>query len=262
MIDAGACSALKKPLSRDSFRAIILTKLNKELRGSRKSGGRQFDENMAVSAPADMNRNCIKSFLFWLVVCLLAPLSIQAGEGDQAPTYSFTEQELDDLLAPIALYPDPLLAEMLPASTYPTEIADAAAWLESGGETSKIDEQSWDESVKAVAHYPEILALMDEDMDWTASLGDAFLNQPEDVTRSIQRLRAQARAAGNLVSTNEQRVNIEDDYIQIVPAEPEYIYVPEYAPSDVYTGGAGPRRRAFNYLWPYSYGRGLAGHGL
>ena len=94
-----------------------------------------------------------------------------------------TEQELDNLLAPIALYPDPLLAQMLPASTYPAEIADAADWLNSGGSISGIDWQNWDESVKAIAHYPNILKMMADNMDWTADLGDAFLNQPEDVAR-------------------------------------------------------------------------------
>jgi len=180
------------------------------------------------------NRNRLKGILRVLVVCLAAPLSVQALEGELPQTNLFTDQELDNLLAPIALYPDPLLAEMLPASTYPTEIAAAAAWLQNGGDISGIDGENWDESVRAVAHYPEILATMTDDMDWTANLGDAFLNQPEDVTRAIQRLRARARAEGNLMSTGEQSVIVEDDSIAIIPAEPEYIGVPEYDPSVVY----------------------------
>ena len=189
---------------------------------------------MEKLAPMHTNRKCLKSLLLVLVVCLSAPLSAQASEGDSSQTYLFTDQELDNLLAPIALYPDPLLAEMLPASTYPAEIADAAAWLRSGGDISGIEGQNWDESVKAIAHYPEILATMTDDMDWTANLGDAFLNQPEDVMRAIQRLRARARAEGNLMSTSEQSVVIEDDSIEIIPAEPEYVDVPEYDPSAVY----------------------------
>lgn len=180
------------------------------------------------------NINCLKSLLFVLAMCLSASLSVQASEDDLSQTYVFTDQELDNLLAPIALYPDPLLAEMLPASTYPTEIAEAAAWLQSGGDISGIDGQNWDESVKAVAHYPEILTTMADDIDWTADLGDAFLSQPEDVTRAVQRLRARARAEGNLLSTDEQSVVVEDDSIEIIPAEPEYIAVPEYDPSVVY----------------------------
>ncbi|HUI66897.1 MAG TPA: DUF3300 domain-containing protein [Nitrospirota bacterium] len=183
-----------------------------------------------------MIRTCIKGFLLVFIVCLQALLSIQARAEDPALTYSvsFTDDELDNLLAPIALYPDPLLAQILPASTYPTEVADADAWLKSGGDVSRIDEQDWAESVRAIAHYPSILQMMAENMDWTANLGDAFLNQPEDVTSSIQRLRWRARAVGNLVSNADQSVIIEGDYIQIVPAQPQYMYVPQYDASVVY----------------------------
>jgi hypothetical protein len=177
--------------------------------------------------------------LFALFVCISMFLSFQAHAQDTDLTYSvsFTDQELDDLLAPIALYPDPLLAQMLPASTYPTEVADAAAWINTGGDISIVDEQNWAESVKAIAHYPSILQMMASNMDWTANLGDAFLNQPEDVANSIQRLRWRARSVGNLVSNSEQSVIIEGDYIQIVPAQPQYVYVPQYDPSIVYVEG-------------------------
>jgi hypothetical protein len=183
-----------------------------------------------------LNRTFIKGFLLLLIICLSAFPSIQAQADDEDLIYSisFTEDELDYLFAPIALYPDPLLAQMLPASTYPTEVADADAWINSGGNVSDIDEQMWDESVRAIAHYPDILKMMAENMDWTANVGDAFLNQPEEVASSIQRLRWRARAVGNLVSNNEQSVIIEGDYIQIVPAQPQYVYVPQYEPSVVY----------------------------
>jgi len=183
-----------------------------------------------------MIRTFIKGFLLVFIVCLLALLSIQAWAEDQDLIYSvfFTDQELDDLLAPIALYPDPLLAQILPASTYPSEVADAGAWLNRGGDVSRIEEQDWAESVRAIAHYPNILQMMAGNMDWTANLGDAFLNQPEEVTNSIQRLRWRARAVGNLVSNAEQSVIIEGDYIRIVPAQPQYIYVPQYDTSVVY----------------------------
>jgi hypothetical protein len=87
---------------------------------------------------------------------------------------------------------------LLPASAYPAEIADAAAWLRSGPDPSRIDDQNWDEVVKAIAHYPDILSMMADNINWTADIGDAFLNQPEDVARSIKRLRWQARNTGNL----------------------------------------------------------------
>jgi hypothetical protein len=163
---------------------------------------------------------------------------------------SFTDQELDDLFAPIALYPDPLLAQMLPASTYPAEVADAMAWLDSGGDVLNIDGQNWDESVKAIVRYPNILQMMAGNMDWTANLGDAFLNQPEDVTNSIQRLRWQARAVGNLVSNNEQSVIIEGDYIRIDPAVPQYVYVPQYDPSVIYVEEYAPGGPPFIMFGP------------
>ncbi len=183
-----------------------------------------------------MKRTFIKGFLLVCIVCLSALLSIHAWAEDTDLTYSvsFTDQELDDLLAPIALYPDPLLAQILPASTYPAEVADADAWLNSGGDVSRIDEQVWAESVRAIARYPDILQMMAENMDWTANLGDAFLNQPEEVTNSIQRLRWRARAVGSLVSNAEQSVIVEGDYILIVPAQPQYLYVPQYDTSVVY----------------------------
>jgi len=199
-----------------------------------------------------MNKTCIKGFLCVLVVCLSFLLSM-AQTSNPPPTYLLTDQELDDLLAPIALYPDPLLAQMLPASTYPAEVADAAVWLKSGGDPSSIDVQNWDENVKAIAHYPNILNMMADNMDWTANLGDAFLNQPEDMTRSIQRLRWRAKDLGNLVNTDQQNVIIEGDYIQIVPAQPQYIYVPQYNPSVIYV------QRWTPGIFPFiTFGPGLA----
>jgi len=200
-----------------------------------------------------MNRTCIKGFLFIFVMCLSALLSIQAGEGATSPTYSITDQELDGVLAPIALYPDPLLAELLPASTYPAEIADAAAWLRSGQNPARIDDQNWDEAVRAIARYPDILNMMADNINWTADLGDAFLNQPENVARSIQRLRWQARNAGNLQNTSQQTIMLDGDYIQIIPAQPQYIYVPRYDPSVIYIRRWSPGGSPF-----MTFGLGLA----
>jgi hypothetical protein len=186
-----------------------------------------------------MNRQGIKGFLRVFVASLLVLLSTQAMAADPffPFTPSFEEQELDNLLAPIALYPDPLLAQMLPASTYPAEIAEAADWLRRGGTISGIDWQNWDESVKAIAHYPNVLKMMADNIDWTADLGDVFLNQPENVANSIQRLRWQARRAGNLESTSQHTVIVMENYIEIIPAQPQYMYVPQYDPSIVYVHG-------------------------
>lgn len=202
-----------------------------------------------------MNRKSIKGFLRVFVVSFLVLLSTQAMAADPFFPFipSFEEQELDNLLAPIALYPDPLLAQMLPASTYPAEIAEAADWLRRGGSISGIDWQNWDESVKAIAHYPNVLKMMADNMDWTADLGDAFLNQPENVANSIQRLRWQARRAGNLESTSQHTVIVMENYIEIIPAQPQYMYVPQYDPSLVYVQSWVPGRLPF-----MTFGLGLA----
>jgi hypothetical protein len=168
------------------------------------------------------------------IIFLFGTFLTQAMGADSSPVYVFSGQELDELLAPIALYPDPLLAVILPASTYPEEINNADTWLKKGGTVSGIDGQSWDESVKAIAYYPDILDMMAGDLDWTADLGDAFLNQQEDVTRSIQRLRWQAKDIGNLESNDNQQVIIDGENIAIIPAQPEYMYVPQYDVSVVY----------------------------
>jgi hypothetical protein len=203
-----------------------------------------------------MNRDGIKSYLLiFFIVCLAVLLSIKAWADDPYLTFSplLTDQEIDNLLAPIALYPDPLLAQMLPASTYPAEITDAYDWLNSGGAISEIDRQNWDESVKAIAHYPNILKMMAGNGGWTADLGSAFLNQPEDITRSIQRLRWKARDAGNLGSSGQQTVSVIGDYIEIIPAQPQYIYVPLYDPSVIYVQRWYPGRPPF-----ITFGLGLA----
>jgi hypothetical protein len=168
------------------------------------------------------------------LILLFGAFLAQAISAGSSLAYAFSDQELDNLLAPIALYPDPLLAVMLPASTYPAEIADADAWLKRGGTLSSIDGQGWDESVKAIAYYPDILNMMAGNLDWTANLGDVFLNRPEDVTRSVQRLRWQARNTGNLESNDKQQVIIAGDYIKIIPAQAGYMYVPQYDASVVY----------------------------
>lgn len=192
-----------------------------------------------------MNRIDIKGVLLIFVMCLSVFLSIQAKECGASLTDLLTDQELDNLLAPIALYPDPLLAQMLPASTYPAEIVDAQEWLDRGGTMLGIDGQNWDDSVKAIAHYPSILKMMAGNIDWTADLGDAFLYQPEDMARSIQRLRWRARDARNLESTSQQTVIIVGDYIEIIPAQPQYIYVPQYDPSVIYVQRWYPGRPPF-----------------
>ena len=142
--------------------------------------------------------------------------------------------ELDQILGPIALYPDPLLAEILPATTWPADIVLANRYLEGGGDTNLIDQQPWHPSVQALARYPSVLQWLDQNLAWTRDLGMAFLHQPQAVMDSIQRLRAQALALGNLRSTPEVTVLPKGGIIRILPAEPEVLYVPVYEPEEVF----------------------------
>ena len=161
----------------------------------------------------------------------------------EEPSYSdqaFEAEELEDLVAPIALYPDPLIAQLLPAATFIDQVEDAARHVRRYGVTPAIDQQPWDISVKAVAHYPDLLLKMDRDYDWTVSLGQAFISQQEELFSAIQRLRADAYELGNLVSTREQQVVLEGNYIRIYPADPRLIYLPSYDPRVIYVERAYP----------------------
>jgi hypothetical protein len=159
---------------------------------------------------------------------------------EQANDAPFTVEELDELLAPIALYPDPLLAQILPAATFADQIDLAARYMTQYGPSARIGDQPWDVSVKAVAHYPGVLTMMDQRYDWTVSLGQAYINQPQDVMDAIQRLRAEAEANGNLGTTPEQQVVDAGGVISIDPAAPDMIYVPQYDPLAVYVETPAP----------------------
>ena len=184
---------------------------------------------------------CALSAILFLLT--LGPVPAARADADQPGYYDAGDQdggallspeELDDLLAPIALYPDPLIAQILPAATFLDQIDEAARYLRQYGKAAPVDAMPWDVSVKAVAHYPDVLFMMDQKNDWTASLGQAFLDQPQDVMDSIQQLRADAMAQGNLFSTREQQIISDQDGIRIVPATPDYVYVPVYDPQTVY----------------------------
>jgi hypothetical protein len=157
-----------------------------------------------------------------------------AAAEPQGTWDDYSPQQLDNLVAPIALYPDPLLAQVLLASTFADEIGDAAQWLRAGNNPDYVDTLPWDVSVKAVAHYPSVLYMMNDRMDWTAALGQAYVSQSTDVMLSIQRLRRMAHSAGNLQSTPQHQVIVEGAIIHIVPYHPRYIYVPIYDPAVIY----------------------------
>jgi hypothetical protein len=170
----------------------------------------------------------------------------QQGQGQPAPIYS--QEQLDQMLAPIALYPDQLLGQILMAATYPLEIVQADRWVKDPNNAQLKGDQlaaalqqiDWDPSVKSLVPFPQILAMMDGRVDWTQRLGDAFLAQQADVMNSVQRLRQQALAAGNLRTTPQQTVTPVDQSIVIQPANPQVVYVPVYNPTVVYGAWAYP----------------------
>ncbi len=170
--------------------------------------------------------------LLGLALAFVASLPAQETAPTQAPLR--TPEQIDQLLGPIALYPDALIALILPASTASADIVLASRYFQGGGDPGAVDSQPWEDSVRDLSHYPEIVKWMDQNLAWTKQLGDAFVAQPVDVMQSVQRLRAAARAAGTLTDTPQQQLVIEDDAISIVPAQPDVIYVPYYDPDVVY----------------------------
>jgi len=177
-------------------------------------------------------------FRSWMVrVAALMVLASGAFAQDREP---FGRQELDQMLAPVALYPDPLLTQILMASTYPLEVVQASRWtranpgLKGRDAVAAAEPMDWDPSVKSLTAFPQVLAMMDERLEWTERLGEAFLAQPGDVMDSVQELRRRAEIAGNLRSTEQMRVAREGGYITIAPPAPEIVYVPYYDPRVVY----------------------------
>src|SRR5688572_6418093 len=180
---------------------------------------------------------------------LIAPGGIPLAMAQQPPAAAEkakakTPDQLDSLVAPLALYPDPLLAQVLAASTYPLEIVQCARWLKDNSKltgealTKAAAKQPWDPSVAALVAFPQALKLLDENLQWTTDLGNAFLDQQSDVMAAVQRMRKKAKAAGKLESTKEQKIEVTTvetkNVIEIKPADPQVIYVPSYNPTVVY----------------------------
>lgn len=177
-----------------------------------------------------------------LAVLFIAAFIIPHGAYSQGPPTqpAFKAEELQQILAPIALYPDALIAQILMASTYPLEIVQAARWVSQNKNltgdalTKALEKQSWDPSVKSLVNFPQVLQMMNDKLDWTQKLGDAVLAQQKDVLDTIQTLRAKAQASGNLKATKEQKVIVQEKVIIIEPASPQVVYVPAYNPAVVY----------------------------
>jgi len=165
------------------------------------------------------------------------------AEGPQAQQYTQqTPENLQQLVAPIALYPDSLVAQILAASAFPEQIVEADRWVQAHPDlkgdalAQAVDQQPWDPSVKALTAFPSVLGNMDKNLSWTSSLGDAYYNQEQDVMDAVQLMRQRAQEAGNLKTTEQQTVTSQDSTIIIEPASPEIVYVPAYDPWLVYGG--------------------------
>jgi hypothetical protein len=165
-----------------------------------------------------------------------APARSQTSvEITSAPSPSpYAAAQLDQLLGPIALYPDPLVALILPAATAPGDLVSAASYVDAKADPYEAGSQPWSESVKALVHYPEVVEWMAQNLTWVQAVGAAFAAEPTEVMQSIQRLRNDAWRLGTLVNTPQQEVLTEDDLIEILPADSDVIYVPRYDPSVVY----------------------------
>lgn len=182
----------------------------------------------------------MKNALILLVCVATFAAGVRAAEigANQAAAQPAAErlatEQLETLVAPIALYPDPLVALILPAATRPSDIVLASRYLESGGDPNAVDQQPWEDSVKALVRYREVLDYLDDNLEWTRTLGEAFLDQRDEMMAAIQTLRARAHGDGLLANSPQQEVIVEEREIRIVPAQPTVIYVPRYDPEVLY----------------------------
>ena len=205
----------------------------------------------------------IKSLAVFLALLLGASQGVIAqNEGGDK---TFKQEELDQLLAPIALYPDSLLAQIFMASTYPLEVVQAGRWIKANqtlkGDalSAALEKENWDPSVKSLVNFPQVLDMMNEKLDWTQKLGDAFLARQKDVMDTVQKLREKAEAQGNLKSSEQQKVVVEKETQTIIiePAEPQVVYVPTYNPTVVYGTWWYPSYPPY-YYYPPGYAAGAA----
>jgi Protein of unknown function (DUF3300) len=208
-----------------------------------------------------------RKILSWALIMILAlPLSLFRVTESAAQT--FKPEEIEQIVAPIALYPDSLLSQIFMASTYPLEIVEASRWakqnknLKGDALAQALEKQNWDPSVRSLVNFPDVLSKMSDKLDWTQKLGDAFLSQQKEVMDAVQRLRAKAEAAGNLKTTEQQKVIVEEKVIKIEPASPQVVYVPTYNPTVVY--GAWPYPAYPPYPWyppGYAFGASMLAFG-
>lgn len=228
-------------------------------------------------------RSMHKILVYLVVLILTVPFLAPAQQTGSAKP--FKPEELEQIIAPVALYPDPLLAQILMASTYPLEVAQAARFAKANAQlkgdqlNEALKKQTWDDSVKSLVSFPQVLTMMDEKLDWTQKLGDAVLAQQKELMDAAQRLRAKAHAAGNLKTTAEQKVTVEPaapppaapptppqtvvvqqppTIIKIEAANPQVVYVPTYNPTVVYGTWPYPAYPPYPPYYPPGYVAGTA----
>ncbi|MCZ6710128.1 MAG: DUF3300 domain-containing protein, partial [Gammaproteobacteria bacterium] len=204
------------------------------------------------------------AFGLLLLALLLFGAAVWAETVSVEPIEPLTAEELGELVGPIALYPDDLVAIVLPASTYPLQIVQAVRFLKAREDDASLEpSEDWDDSVIALLNYPEVLDLMNNDLDWTWKLGEAVLLQQEEVIVAVAEFRERALVAGNLQSDEHQIVEVVDDAIEITPADPEVIYVPYYEPAQVTVYHDYPVYHYYPrgyplYYYPYPAGYGFS----
>jgi hypothetical protein len=205
--------------------------------------------------------------LLWSSLACTSAVAYQAEKAKDGAAATLSQAELDQLVAPIALYPDALVAQVLMASTYPLEVIEAQRWAKkneklAGDSLAKaLEEQTWDPSVKSLVNFPQVLTQMNDNIDWMTKLGDAFLAQQDQLMQTVQNLRKKAEEAGNLKSNEQQDVKVEtEDNTQVIVIEsksPDVIYVPTYDPVVVYGTWPYPAYPPY-YYYPPSYVPGTA----
>ena len=199
------------------------------------------------------NQRWTTALCLWSLLALTLMVGVARAQTQPAPPREpFKPEEIEALVAPIALYPDSVLSQVLMASTYPLEIVHAARWVKSNPKVEgdaavkAVENQPWDVSVKSLVAFPQILEPMNDKLDWTQKLGDAFLAQQKDVLDAVQRLRGRAKDSGNLKSNEQQNVVVEQapaggqTIVKIEPSNPQVIYVPAYNPTVVYGSWSAP----------------------
>ena len=210
------------------------------------------------------------NFIWKAVMATVLAMACAAGAAAQAPAATGaaatapSAQELDKLVGPIALYPDDLVAIVLPASTNPLQLVQADRFLNARKSNPKLSvNEKWDDAVKSLLNYPDVVKLMSNDLDWTTALGEAVVADLGAVMDAIQSFRRRAQSAGHLKTDEKQVVVVEKEVVKIVPADPEVVYVPQYNPTTVVVYSSTPAYGYWpapypSYYYPYAPGAALA----